>query len=72
MISDEIRETVLENSGYTIEEFYNLEPHEFIQKVAEEMKCRSKVHFALVMLNCYGNPEISDFKKVVPTIICNA
>ena len=40
-ISDEIWKTVLENNGYNIEVFHDLEPDEFIQIIAEEVKSRS-------------------------------
>ena len=66
LISEEIRETLLESNGCTIEEFHELQPDEFIQMVADQIRCRSKSHFASIMKACYGKLEMLDFKGVVP------
>ena len=66
LISDEIRETLMDNNDLTIEQFHELEPEDFIKIVAKEVKCRSKSHYAQVMLKCYGRMETLDFKGVLP------
>ena len=35
LISDEIREILLENNGYTVEEFHDLQPDKFIQMITD-------------------------------------
>ena len=57
LISEEIRETLMDSTGCTMEEFHELEPDQFIEMVADQIKCRSKSHFATIMKNCYGKLE---------------
>ena len=66
LVSEEIRETLMDSIGCTMEDFHELEPDQFIEIVADQIKCRSKSHFATIMKNCYGKLEVLDFKGVVP------
>ena len=56
----------MDSTGCIMEEFHELEPDSFIEMVADQIKCRSKSHFATTMKNCYGKLEILDLKGVVP------
>ena len=67
LVSDDIREILLQNNRLTMEAFHELEPDDFIQLVANEIRCRSKLHYAEIMLDCYGRVESLSFDHVVPS-----
>ena len=67
LVSDDIREILLQNNRMTMEAFHELEPDDFIQLVANKIRCRSKLHYAEIMLDCYGRVESLSFDHVVPS-----
>ena len=66
LVSDEIRETLMLNNDLTHEEFHDVKPHEFIEYVAEEVKCQTKTHYAQVLKEGYHTLPVLSFKHVMP------
>ena len=66
LVSDEIRETLMLNNDLTHEEFHDVKPHEFIEYVAEEVKCQTKTHYAQVLKESYHTLPVLSFKHVMP------
>ena len=66
LVTQEIREILTLNNGFTVEPFHKVKPDEFIYMVTDEIRCFVKRHFTTVILEGCSVYSPVPFHKVLP------